>query len=106
MALQLAVVPFGRASGARVNVAKSLGMLLGVVDSVELREQAQAVVGVPFVAPGDHTRHLGVLLSAGDVEGAAKAMFAKRRAGVFLRVRSWARFDLSYLGRVHSTLLP
>jgi hypothetical protein len=41
-----------------------------------------------------------VLLSAGDVEGAAKAMFAKRRAGVFLRVRSWARFDLSYLGRV------
>jgi hypothetical protein len=84
-ALQLAVVPFGRASGARVNVAsKSLGMLLGVVDSVELREQAQAVVGVPFVAPGGgHTRHLGVLLSAGDVEGAAKAMFAKRRAGVF-----------------------
>ncbi len=34
-------------------------------------------------------------------EGAAKAMFAKRRAGVFLRVRSWARFDLSYLGRLH-----
>ncbi len=87
--------------GARVNVAKSLGMLLGVVDSVELREQAQAVVGVPFVAPGDHTRHLGVLLSARYVEGAAKAMFAKRRAGVFLRVRDWARFDLSYLGRVH-----
>ena len=77
-----------------MNVAKSLGMLLGVVDSVELREQAQAVVGVPFVAPGGHTRHLlGVLLSAGDVEGAAKAMFAKRRAGVFLRVRSWARFE-------------
>ena len=101
VALQLAVVPFGRASGARVNVAKSLGMLLGVVDSVELREQAQAVVGVPFVAPGGHTRHLGVLLSARDVEGAAKAMFAKRRAGVFLRVRNWARFDLSYLGRVH-----
>jgi hypothetical protein len=93
VALQLAVVPLGRASGARVNVAKSLGLLLGGVDSEELREQAQAVVGVPFVAPGDHTRHLGVLLSARDVESAAKAMFAKRRAGVFLRVRSWARFE-------------
>ena len=61
------------------------------------------MVGVPFVAPGDHRRRLaGELLSAGDVDGAAKAMFAKRRArAVFLRVRSWARFDLSCLGRVH-----
>ena len=84
-----------------MNVSKSQGMLLGLADSVARREQAQAAVGVPFVAPGDHTRHLGVLLSAGDAVGAAKAMFAKRRAGVFLRVRSWARFNLSYLGRVH-----
>jgi hypothetical protein len=100
-ALQQGVQPFGRASGAVLNVSKSLGMLLGVEDSLELRAQAQVQVGVPFVAPGDHTRHLGVLLSAGDPAGAAKAMFAKRRAGVFLRVRSWARFDLSYLGRLH-----
>ena len=101
VALQQGVQPFGGASGAVVNVGKSLGMLLGQVDSVELRGQAAAVVGVPFVAPADHTRHLGVLLSAGDVAGAAKAMFAKRRAGVMLRVRSWARFNLSYLGRLH-----
>ena len=85
-----------------MNVDKSLGMLLGLVDSVELREQAQAVIGVPFVAPGSHTRHLGVLLSAEDVVGAVAAMFAKRRAGVFMRLHSrWARFDLGYLGRVH-----
>ena len=101
VAIQHGVRPFGRASGAVVNVSKSQGMLLGLADSVARREQAQAAVGVPFVAPGDHTRHLGVLLSAGDAVGAAKAMFAKRRAGVFLRVRSWARFNLSYLGRVH-----
>ena len=29
------MIYYMRASGARVNVAKSLGMLLGVVDSVE-----------------------------------------------------------------------
>ena len=101
VALQQGVVPFGRASGAVVNVSKSLGMLLGMTDSEEVREQAQVVVGVPFVAPEAHTRHLGILLSPGDVAGAAKAMFAKRRAGVLLRVRAWARFNLSYLGRVH-----
>jgi len=101
VALQHGVVPFGRASGAVVNVGKSLGMLLGLDDSEEVREQARVVVGVPFVAPEAHTRHLGILLSAGDVAGAAKAMFAKRRAGVLLRVRAWARFNLSYLGRVH-----
>jgi hypothetical protein len=40
---------------------------------------AQAITGVPFVPPDQHLRHLGVLLSAGDPEGARKAMFAKRR---------------------------
>jgi hypothetical protein len=103
VAFQLGVVPFGRASGAVVNVGKSLGLLLGMADSVAVRDQARAVVGVPFVAPEVHTRHLlGVLLSAGDVAGAARAMFVTRRVGVLLpRVRAWARFSLTYLGRVH-----
>jgi hypothetical protein len=105
VALQLAVVPFGRASGARVNVAKSLGMLLGVVDSVELREQAQAVVGVPaFVAPGGHTRHAPRGVAVGWGCGGCCQGHVRQTPGwgvQFLRVRSWARFDLSYLGRVH-----
>ena len=101
-ALRLAVEPFCRASNARLNVSKSLGLLLGPThDLPEARAAAQAVTGVPFVPPGQHLRHLGVLLSVGDPEGACKAMFAKRRSGVQFRVRSWARFDLSYLGRLH-----
>jgi hypothetical protein len=74
-ALEHGVLPFGRASGAKVNVDKSRGMLLGGDGSVEERAQAQQVVGVPFAAPGEHVRHLGVLLSAGDQDGAAAAMF-------------------------------
>jgi hypothetical protein len=42
-----------------------------------------------------------VLLSVGDSVGARKAMFAKRLSGVQFRVSNWARFDLSYLGRLH-----
>lgn len=100
-ALDLAVVPFSRATNARLNVSKSHGVLLGGHDSEAARLVAEAVTGVPFLAPEQHVRHLGVLLSVGDPEGARKAMFAKRRAGVQLRVRSWSRFDLSYLGRLH-----
>jgi hypothetical protein len=81
-ALQLAVQPFSRASNARLNVAKSHGLLLGGHDSEAARVVAQAITGVPFVPPDQHLRHLGVLLSAGDPEGARKAMFAKRRSGV------------------------
>ena len=65
------------------------------------RVVAEGITGVPFVPPDQHLRHLGVLLSVGDPEGARKAMFAKRQAGVQFRVRNWARFDLSYLGRLH-----
>ena len=100
-ALDLAVLPFGRASNARLNVDKSSGLLVGADDSEAARLVAEAITGVPFVAPDRHLRHLGLLLSVGDPEGARKAMFAKRRAGVQFRVRSWARFDLSYLGRLH-----
>ncbi len=100
-ALDLAVGPFSRASNARLNVGKSLGVLLGCDSSEAARLVAEAVTGVPFVAPEQHVRHLGILLSVGDPGGACKAMFAKRRAAIQCRVRSWARFDLGYLGRLH-----
>ena len=100
-ALNLAVHPFSEASNARLNVAKSHGMLLGVEATAAARAAAEALVGVPFGDPKGHQRHLGILLSAEDQEAATKVMFAKRRAGVYLRVTSWARFDLSYLGRLH-----
>ena len=100
-ALQLAVEPFGRATNARLNVGKSHGLLLGGHDSEAARVVAEAITGVPFVPPEQHLRHLGVLLSVGDPEGARMALLAKRRAWVQFRVRIWARFDLSYLGRLH-----
>ena len=84
-ALDLAVEPFSRATNARLNVGKSHGLLLGDVCSEAARLVAEAITGVPFVAPAQHVRHLGVLVSAGDPEGAREAMFAKRRAGIQLR---------------------
>jgi hypothetical protein len=44
---------------------------------------------------------LGVLLSVGDTDGARKAMFAKRLAGVQLRVRN---FFFSTVTTLHATL--
>jgi hypothetical protein len=100
-ALDMAVAPFGRATNARLNASKSHGVLLGPGhDCAAGRLLAEVETGVPFVAPAAHIRHLGVLLSASDPAGACRAMFQKRRAGVQLRIRSWARFELSYLGRL------
>jgi hypothetical protein len=56
---------------------------------------------VSFVAPKEHVRHLGILISAADPAAANRAMFVKRLTAVRLHVRSWARFSLSYLGRLH-----
>ena len=58
------------------------------------------MLGIPVLAPDDLVRHLGILLSAAGQAAANLAMFEKRRVGVLLCVRAWARFDLSYLGRL------
>ena len=82
-------------------MGKSQAMLLGGVATEQDRVVAEAIVGVPFADPKGHHRHLGMLLSVGDQAAANLAMFHRLRGGVYLRVKSWARFDLSYLGRLH-----
>jgi hypothetical protein len=56
---------------------------------------------VAFIAPDAHVRHLGILISAADQAAATREMFVKRLAAVRLHIRSWSRFSLTYLGRLH-----
>ena len=99
-AMEHAVVPFGAASNARLSLPKCVGMLLG--PGADQVHGVEPVTQVPFVAPAEHVRHLlGILISAGDQPAATRAMFAKRLTAVRLHVRCWARFSLSYLGRLH-----
>jgi hypothetical protein len=98
-AMEHAVVPFGAASNARLSLPKCVGMLLG--PGADQVHGVEPVTQVPFVAPAEHVRHLGILISAGDQPAATRAMFAKRLTAVRLHIRCWARFSLSYLGRLH-----
>ena len=61
----------------------------------ELVHGVEPTTQVSFVAPGDHVRHLGILISAADQPAATKAMFEKRLLAVRLHIRSWSRFSLT-----------
>ncbi len=98
-AIRLAITPFGAASNARLAPPKCLGMLLG--PGSDQVEGLEPTTQVHFVPPSAHVRHLGVLISAAGQDAATRAMFAKRLTAVRLHIRSWARFNLSYLGRLH-----
>ena len=97
VALERAVGAFQRASNARINLSKTKGMVLG--SSVPFHGR-HAGLGISFPPPSEPIRHLGILVSH-DTEGAARAMHAKRLKAVCAGVRRWARFQLSYLGRLH-----
>jgi hypothetical protein len=99
VALQEAVHPFGAASNARLQVAKTHGMLLGPGSLGA--HGVEAATGVAFVGEQEHVRHLGLLLSAGAQAAATRRMFEQRLLAVRLRIRDWCRFGLSYLGRLH-----
>ena len=62
-----AVVPFGAASNARLSLPKCVDMLLG--PGADQVHGVEPVTQVPFVAPAEHVRHLGILISAGDQRG-------------------------------------
>ena len=97
-----AVALFGSASGARLNVSKTQGILLGAHSDVTSADGVDAVTGVRFIRPGEHIRHLGVLLARpADQPAAALAMHAQRLASIRAAVRHWTPFGLSFLGRLH-----
>jgi hypothetical protein len=89
----------GAASNVRLSLPKCIGMLQG--PGAEEARGVEHLTQVPYVAPGGHVRHLGILLSATDQLSATYPMFRKRLTVVRLQVRCWARFRLSYLGRLH-----
>ena len=97
-----AVALYGAASGARLNVGKTQGILLGSHLDVPSPDGIDAATGVRFLRPGEHIRHLGVLLARpADQPAAAQAMHAQRLASIRAAVRHWTPFGLSYLGRLH-----
>ena len=86
VALREAVLPFGAASNARPNVQKTHGMLLGPGSSDH--HGLDPATGVRFLAPEEHVRHLGMLISAGAQDQATVCMYKKRLQAIRLRVRS------------------
>jgi hypothetical protein len=97
-----AIALYGAASGARLNVNKTQGILLGSHPDVPSVDGIDAATGVRFLRPGEHLRHLGVLLARPrDQPAAAHAMHAQRLASLRAVARHWAPFGLSFLGRLH-----
>jgi Reverse transcriptase (RNA-dependent DNA polymerase) len=96
--LEEAVQPFCAASGAELNLPKSWGLTLG---AHPLLVGPHAGTGVPFVAPGQSVRHLGVPLVVGDAGAAVAAVFAGKLQAMRFRILRWSKFKLTYLGRVH-----
>ena len=97
-AIQLAVTPFCSASGSRLNLDKTQGLLLGALASTA---PGASAAGLNFAAPGQSIRHLGVPLTTGDAPAAAAALYDQRKQTLQFRIRHWSRFDLTLLGRVH-----
>jgi hypothetical protein len=93
-----AVQPFCAASGAELSLPKSWGLTLG---SHPLLVGPHAATGVPFVAPGEAVRHLGVPLVVGDAGTAIRAVFSRKLQAIRFRILRWGRFKLTYAGRVH-----
>lgn len=93
-----AVQPFCAASGAELSMPKSWGLTLG---THQLLVGPHAATGIPFVAPGEAVRHLGVPLVVGDAGEAVKAVFARKLQAMRLKVLRWGKFKLTYVGRVH-----
>ena len=90
------------ASGGRLNVTKTQGMLLGSHPDVPADDGVDAASGVRFLRPGQFIRHLGVLLArTADKAAAATAMHTQRQGALTAAVRQWSPWGLSHLGRLH-----
>ena len=96
-AIQQAVEPFCRASGAQLSKPKSKGLLLG--SHTPLPDgQLEPTTGVPFV---HSQRHLGILLSPSNPQAARQQLYSSIRCAISSSSRVWGRHPLSLMGRVH-----
>lgn len=97
-ALQQALKPFCQATGSRLSLPKTKGMVLG---SHPPLSALHAGTGAVFVSQQETIRHLGILLTTGDRTAAAHLLYQKRLVGIHSRIAHWQKISLSHLGRVH-----
>lgn len=98
-----AVNLFCSATNGRLNVDKSHGLTLGAHPPLSLSDAGvHAATGLQFLRPGEHLRHLGVLLARPqDQAAAAAAMHTTRLQSMHAAMRQWGRFSLSHVGRLY-----
>ena len=96
--MAVAVRPFCAAAGSALNVGKCEGLTLGAHPPLE---GIHAGTGISFRGAADAIRHLGILLTKGNRDAAAREMWQRRVDAVAARARHWSGIDLSLLGRVH-----
>ena len=84
-------------------VDKSQGLTLGAHPPLPLSDAGvHSATGLKLVRPGEHLRHLGMLLARPeDQAAAAAAMHSTRLQSMNAAMRQWGRFALSYLGRLY-----
>ena len=101
-ALERGVEAFCRASNARLNLAKTKGLLLGSERGRRPPDGLHTPSGVRFAASTEVVRHLGIQLGVGEAAAAARqAKFAAIAAGLRQRVQHWSAQRLSFAGRLH-----
>ena len=98
IAIDRAVRPFCRASGAVLNLLKCKGVTLGAHPAITGTDPG---TGIPFVDAGATLRHLGVLLTKGDARAAGAAAWQGLVAAVAARVRHWRGVPLTIFGRAY-----
>ena len=91
---------FCKASRAKLNITKSQGLALGTLAPGLNEHGVELNTLIPFVPPGEHVRHLGVMLGL-DRELAARATFQAKLKSMALMAKQWGRCMLSYYGRLH-----
>ena len=96
--LREAVQPFCAASGGQVNLAKSWGLTVGTHPPLV---GMHGGTGVPFLSPLETVRHLGLPLTTGDRQAAVSALYSRMYGSICAKIRHWAKFNMSVLGRAH-----
>jgi hypothetical protein len=96
--LQQAVEPFCRATGGKLNITKSKGMVMGSHPPVS---GVEPTTGITFVdTTAEPIRHLGILLSASGGDAFADRTYGQRLQLIAWRVKLWSKHSLSLQGRL------
>lgn len=93
---QQAVQPFCAASGARINVSKTHGLLIG--SAAGAQPFVDTSTGVAYGA--DPQLHCGIWLADADGTAARQQLLRKLRS-IELTITTWSRHSLTYYGRVY-----